>query len=33
MDKDELSKIVEIRRSIATMDEQAAMTQFLSLLE
>ncbi len=33
MDKDEYKKIVGIRRSVATMDEQAAMTQFLSYIE
>ena len=33
MGKDEYKNIVEIRRSIATMDEQTGMTQFLSLLE
>ncbi len=32
MNKEEYEKTVEIRRSIATMDEQAAMTQFLSLI-
>jgi transcription termination factor Rho len=33
MDKDEYKRVVEIRRSLATMDEQAAMTQFLSYIE
>ncbi|MCP4673538.1 MAG: transcription termination factor Rho [Desulfobacula sp.] len=33
MDKDEHKTIIDIRRKIATMDEQAAMTQFLSYLE
>ncbi len=33
MDKNEYEKTVEIRRAVATMDEQTAMTQFLSYLE
>ncbi len=32
MDSDEYDEIVAVRRSIATMDEQSAMTRFLSLL-
>lgn len=33
MDKDEIKKMIEIRRAIATKDEKEAMIQFLSYLE
>ncbi|MBW2653439.1 MAG: transcription termination factor Rho [Deltaproteobacteria bacterium] len=33
MDKDEIKKMIEIRRAIATKDEKDAMVQFLSYLE